>query len=30
MAAAAKAIAEAVVEKVLNEHDELLVIDEPK
>ena len=30
MAAAAKAVAEAVVEKVLNEHDESLVIDEPQ
>ena len=30
MAAAAKAVAEAVVEKVLNEHNESLVIDEPQ
>ena len=30
MAAAAKAVAEAVVEKVLNEHNESLAIDEPQ
>ena len=30
MVAAAKAVAEAVVEKVLNEHNESLVIDEPQ